>query len=331
MAHDIIFLLLGIVLIMAGGNFVTDGAVAVAQKFRISPMVIGLTVVAFGSSTPDLVVTLISVIEDHPQLAIGDIVGANIFDLTIVAGVIAIISPIVLSRQSWSFDLPMLLLSSVILFICGDDKLIDGKGFINTIDRTDGLLMLFFFGFFMYTLLKPVLSNRSKSEQQASAATAVKPKYNMAKASILIIAGLAALVFGGDWLVDGASGIARRIGMSEGLIGLTVVGIGNALPDLATSASAALKKQPGIALGNLVGACIFNVFFIIGLCATVKPMSSGSVNFIDYGTLVLASLLLVVFGSMRSSHTIRRGMGVVLIAVYVAYMTYLVLQMCGVL
>ncbi|WP_279129933.1 sodium:calcium antiporter [Muribaculum intestinale] len=145
-------------------------------------------------------------------------------------------------------------------------------------------------------------------------------------AAVCIVGGLAALVFGGQWLVDGASGLARRLGMSEALIGLTIVGIGSSIPDLSTSVIAAIKKQPQIAIGNVVGACIFNVFFIIGLCSTVKPLNAGSLTFVDFGTLVLGSLLVLLFGDVIVKRTITRLQGAILAGVYIAYMVYLVVN-----
>ena len=327
MFHDLIFLLLGLVMVIAGGNFLTDGAVSVARRFGISSLVIGLTVVAFGSSTPDFVISLISTLQHKSDLAIGDVVGANIFDLTLVAGVTALISPIVLKKNDYGFDLPMLMLSSVVLFICGDDKIIDGAP-ANFINRTDGLLMLFFYGFFLWRVLKGVNMQRVLSAATGKPLpqqdVAEKPKFGRLASAGLIVGGLALLVIGGDWLVDGASGLARRLGMSEGMVGLTIVGIGSSVPDLATSAIAAIKKQPGIALGNIVGSCLFNVFFIIGFCGTVHPLKASNITFVDFGMLVLASLLLLLFGSLGRAHRIGRWQGGVLVACYAAYFIYLV-------
>ena len=340
MFHDILFLLLGLVLIIAGGNYLTDGAVAVAKRFGISSLVIGLTIVAFGSSTPDFVVCFISTLSDKPELALGDVLGANIFDITLVIGIVALIAPVTISSEMAFKDLPMLALSSLALFICGDDRIVDGTN-LNLVNRTDGLMLLSLFVIFMcYTMAmvkRPATAplstaptgaatpSKEHSVENAEAAKAdssrpMKPWLS----AICILGGLAGLVFGGQWLVDGASGLARRLGMSEALIGLTIVGIGSSIPDLSTSVIAAVKKQPGIALGNVVGACIFNVFFIIGLCATIKPLQAGNLTFVDFGTLVLGSLLVLIFGDVIVKRTITRFQGAILVAVYVAYLVYLV-------
>lgn len=335
MTHDILFVLLGLALIIAGGNYLTDGAVAVAKRFGISNLVIGLTIVAFGSSTPDFVVCLISTLSGKSELALGDILGANIFDITLVVGVVALIAPIAISSEMAYKDLPMLTLSSFALFVCADDSLVDGTP-LDIVNRTDGLMLLSLFVIFMcYNVLmsrgasKPV-PHPAPAAQPHAVATAVaktpaKDKSMWLNAA-MIVGGLAGLVFGGQWLVSGATGVARHIGMSEALIGLTIVGIGSSIPDLSTSVIAAIKKQPGLALGNVVGACIFNVFFIIGLCATIHPLDAGKLTAVDFGTLLLGSVLLLIFGDMIVRRTITRLQGGLLVAVYVAYMTYLVLH-----
>ncbi|WP_295731078.1 calcium/sodium antiporter [uncultured Muribaculum sp.] len=339
MFHDILFLILGMVLIIAGGNYLTDGAVSVAKRFGISSLVIGLTIVAFGSSTPDFVVCFISTLSGKSELALGDILGANIFDITLVIGVVALIAPVTISSEMAFKDLPMLALSSLALFICADDRIVDGTP-LNIVNRTDGLMLLSLFVIFMcYTMAmvkrpavkplstapRPAPRAKERSVEKAEAADAdntrvMKPWL----AAACILGGLAALVFGGQWLVDGASGLARRLGMSEALIGLTIVGIGSSIPDLSTSVIAALKKQPGIAIGNVVGACIFNVFFIIGLCSTISPLRAGNLTSVDFGILVVGSLMVLLFGDVIVKRTITRGQGAILVAIYVAYMVYLI-------
>lgn len=332
MAHDIIFLILGIILIIAGGNYLTDGASAVARHFKVSNLVIGLTVVAFGSSTPDFVVCLTSTLSGKSQLALGDVVGANIFDILLVVGIVALVNPIHISKDMLWKDLPMLALASLALFFCGDDRLFDGTA--DYISRSDGLMLLAFFAIFMaYTFemarepqpLVPANATGNTSNKDAGGGKGMK----MWLAAVCIAGGLAALVVGGNWIVDGASGIALKAGLSEGMVGLTIVAIGSSVPDLATSVVAAVKKQPGIALGNVVGACIFNVFFIIGLCATIRPLDTGTISLVDFSTLVGGSLLLWLFGQIIGKRVITRGEGVVLALGYVAYITYLIVKAVG--
>lgn len=332
MLHDILFLILGIALIVAGGNFVTDGAVALARKFKVSNLVIGLTVVAFGSSTPDLVVCLTSTLQGKSQLAVGDIVGANLFDILMVIGVVALIKPIPLSRDMLRKDLPMLALASCAMFICADDIFFDGAT-VNLIDRTDGLMLLAFFTIFMIfslqTAKQPDVAPLSSAPDQAKHAetksTPTSPAMKLPLSIVYIIGGLAMLIVGGNWIVDGASGIALKAGWSEALIGLTIVAIGSSLPDLATSVIAAIKKQPGIALGNVVGACIFNVFFIIGLCSSISPLHTGTITFVDFASLAGGAVLVWAFGQFFGKRVINRFEGAILVLGYIAYMTYLVI------
>lgn len=332
MGHDIIFLLMGIVLIIAGGNYMTDGAAAVARHFKVSNLVIGLTVVAFGSSTPDFVVCLTSTLNGKSQLALGDVVGACMFDILFVVGVVALINPIKMSKDMLWKDLPMLVLATLALFFCGDDKLFDGTP--NFISRTDGLMMLAFFIIFMAYTFEMTKEPQNQGPVPSPDATGTppsttsqeKPKMPMWLAGVCIAGGLAALIVGGNWIVDGASGLALKAGMSEGLVGLTIVAIGSSVPDLATSVVAAIKRQPGIALGNVVGACLFDVFFALGFCATLRPLDTGTISLVDFSALAGAAMLLWIFGQIIGKRVITRGEGAVLTFCYIAYMTYLVIS-----
>lgn len=364
MFHDILFLILGLILIVAGGNYLTDGAEAVARRFHVSKLVIGLTVVAFGSSTPDLVISLMSTLEGKSSLALGDIVGANIFDLLFVVGVMAVITPVPIGKDMENKDIFMLVLSSLTLFFCGDDVLFDGSH-CNMVSRTDGLMLLAFFAIFMaytFSMAKPEPVKLKEAPDSARASQRPDPlpvsrqpaplaadeaharrltpalllrriRGDIARtgngaqsiwlSAVMIVGGLAALVIGGNWIVDGASAIALKAGLSEAMVGLTIVAFGSSAPDLATSAIAAWKRQPQIALGNVVGACAFNVFFIIGVCATCRPLDAGTITFIDFTTLVAAAVLLWIFGATRS-RGVSRPEGILLIALYLGYTAYVI-------
>lgn len=328
MLHDILFLIMGLALIIVGGNAVTDGAVAVARKFNVSNLVIGLTVVAFGSSAPDFVVCLTSTLADKSQMALGDVIGANTFDILLCVGIVAMIRPIVLTPEMVIKDLPMLMLSSLVIFFCGDDILFDGAK-ADIISRTDGLMMLGFFAIFMAYTLQGAKTQRLANivaGKPAPAEPATPPVTNrqLWKAAAYIAAGLVALVIGGNWIVDGASGLAIKAGLSESLVGLTIVAIGSSLPDMATSVAAAVKNHPGIAIGNIVGAGIFNIFFILGFCSTVAPLNSGNISLVDFSTLAGGSILLWLFGSVFGRGKIGRLEGAILALGYVAYMIYLI-------
>lgn len=348
MLGDILYFIFGLALIIGGANILTDGASAVARRFKVSDLVIGLTIVAIGSSTPDLVVAITSTLEHKSQLAVGDVVGANLFDILIVVGIVALMRPLRPSRTMLNQDFPMLLISSAALFFCADDTIIDGSP-ANLMDRTDGLMLLCLFSIFMWNTFlaakspvnpAPPISpvphvNPVPSSPPVPPVNPVKnnpTRYLQSLmsrylwfAALCVVAGLAALVIGGNWLVDGASGIARLLGMSEALIGLTIVAFCGAAPDLATAVTATLKGKQGIAMGSVIGGCIINVFLVLGLSATIMPLDASGFDFVDFGTLLLGSVLLLLFSRILTPGRITRWQGILLILLYVAYMLHTIL------
>lgn len=338
MAQHIIFLIVGIALIIAGGNYVTNGSVAIANKFHLSPLLIGLTVVAFGSSTPDFVVSLVSTLHGKTGLATGNIVGAVIFDMLLVVGIMSLIKPLNVSKSALNTDLPVMVLGALLLFVCAQTHLFDPHA-ADVISRADGIIMLLFFSLYMFHIIisakKDKLSQANiappapaPANDTPSASDAAKPKkpMNMVLAIVCILGGLGALVIGGQWIVNSASAIAKHYGMSEALIGLTIVGIGSSLPDLATSLVASIKGQTALALGNVVGACIMDILFVLGACALVHPLDVETISFVDFGTLAVASILLLVFAIFGRKKGINRAEGAFLVLCYIAYMVYLVMK-----
>ena len=357
MIHDIIFLILGLALLVAGANYVTDGAVAVARRFKVSNLMIGLTVVALGSTLPDIVVCVESAFQDKPALAMGEVIGANIFDLLLVVGIMGIVRPMKVSNIMRRQDLPILFIASAALWIAGDSILFD-RAAHNVIDRSSGLMLIVIFVFYMWFMILTTgksdsldndneaddipeastpASAKSENTGIAAAHTArgelsiLKSKMSELKGKqwfswILIVAGLAALVVGGNWVVDGASGLALKVGMSQAMVALTVVAIGNALPDLVTSVTATVKGASGIALGNIVGSCVINALLTIGLSSLVIPLRADSIGFVDFITLVGASALLWIVPNMLKSKNIGRVFGVILAALYVAYMVFTIIR-----
>lgn len=323
MFHDILFLILGLALVLAGANYLTDGATAIAKRFNLSDLVIGMTVVAFGSSTPDLVVSLTSTLQDKGAMAVANIVGANIFDIFLVIGICALVRPVVIGKATLQKVFPMVILSSVVMFLVACDVLVDGLS-ANFIDRSDGLILLCFFAINCVVTYMVSKSPDTLSSNAGNTEVSKRP-VKMWLAAAMVCGGLAGLVIGGNWFVSSASGIAEKSGMSESLVGLTIVAIGSSLPDLTTSLIAAIKGHSGIAVGNIVGSCVLNVFFIIGLCATIKPLELGTVNAIDFGVLVFGSLLIWLFGWVWGKRTINRPEGAMLVACYVGYILYLIL------
>lgn len=314
---SIIELIGGLVLILVGANILTDGAASVAKRFHISSLVIGLTVVAFGTSAPELTVSVVSALKGSGDMAIGNVVGSNIFNTLMIVGCTAAIVPLSMNRGTLSKEIPLCILASVVLFILGNEVLLDGAA-ANSISRSDGLLLLCFFSIFLgYTFAI------ARNPEAGSDETPVK-MMPIWRASVYIVAGLAGLVYGGDFFVSGASDIARKLGVSESVIGLTLVAGGTSLPELATSIVAALKKNAEMAIGNVIGSNLFNIFLVLGCSATIHPLTMRGIDDIDLGALIGSSVLLYLFGLFFKKRTITRWEGIFMALCYVGYTVYLI-------
>ncbi|MDE6268776.1 MAG: calcium/sodium antiporter [Muribaculaceae bacterium] len=321
---NIVWLVVGLILILAGANALTDGAASIARRMGISDLVVGLTVVAFGTSAPELAISVISASAGNASLAIGNVVGSNIFNILIIIGVTAMVRPIVVEKSVMSLEIPMVILSSVLLLVLGNSGWLDGSG-INQVSRVSGIFLLVFFLLFMrYTFAsakRPELSVSEKDPAEDEKKTA--PEMAVWKAVVFVLAGLAALVWGGDKFVDGASGIASALGVSDAVIGLTIVAAGTSLPELATSIVAAVKGKPGLAIGNVIGSNIFNVLMVLGLAGTITPLPFGTIGNLDLLTLLSASVVFWLFGWFFRPRTITRWEGAVMALGYVAYVLVL--------
>ena len=314
---DFLWLIIGVALILIGANALTDGAASVAKRFHISPLVIGLTIVAFGTSAPELTVSVVSALKGSAGLAIGNVIGSNIFNCLMIVGCTAAIVPIQISKGTLSKEIPLCLLAAIVLFVCANDQLINGLS-ANSMSRSEGLLLLCFFAIFMgYTF---AIAHNGQAEDTAI------PTLSVGRSTLYIIGGLAGLIYGGQCFVDGASGIARSLGVSESVIGLTLVAGGTSLPELATSVVAALKKNPEMAVGNVIGSNLFNVFFVLGCSASITAMPVQGISSLDLGMHIAACLLLFIFGLFFRQRTITRIEGIALVACYIGYTTYLILQ-----
>lgn len=295
---NILLLIGGLILILLGANGLTDGAASVAKRFRIPPIVIGLTIVAFGTSAPELTVSVSSALKGSADIAIGNVVGSNIFNTLMIVGCTALFAPIVITRNTLRKEIPLCILSSIVLLICANDAFLD-KAPENILNRVDGLLLLCFFLIFMgYTFAiasKPVTMEQQAEHPVIEEETEIK-SLPWWQSILYIIGGLAALIYGGQLFVDGATGIARNLGVSESIIGLTLVAGGTSLPELATSIVAALKKNPEIAIGNVIGSNLFNIFFVLGCSASITPLHLSGITNFDLFTLVGSGILLWLFG-----------------------------------
>lgn len=325
MLLSIAYLIAGLALILVGANILTDGSAALARRIGISDLIVGLTVVAFGTSTPELVISVLSAARDTAGLAVGNVVGSNIFNILVIVGITAIVRPISVGRGIMSTEIPLVILSSLLLIVMANGPLLDGAP-LSVITRVDGIILLIFFILFMRETLVRSRRRPAPAPEAASGPTA-KPAANeipLAKSLVFIVLGLAGLIIGGDRFVAGASDIARGMGVSDAVIGLTIVAVGTSLPELAASVAAALKGNSDMALGNVIGSNVFNIFLVLGAAATVRPLPLGDVTAVDLGTLMGASLLFWICGWLVGRRTITRGEGVMLTALYVAYMVWLV-------
>lgn len=313
---NVIWLLSGLLLILIGAHGLTDGAASIAAHLKIPPIVIGLTIVAFGTSAPELTVSLSSALKGNADIAIGNVVGSNIFNTLMIVGCTALFTPIVVTRNTLRKEIPLCVLASIVLLICANDIWLD-KAQENVLSATDGLILLCFFAIFIgYTFA--IASNGSDTGKEN-----IK-QLSMWKSLLFILAGLAALILGGQWFVNGASGIARSMGVSESVIGLTLVAAGTSLPELATSIVAALKKNPEIAIGNAIGSNLFNIFFVLGCSASVAPMRLGNITNFDLLTLLASSILLWILALLFAKRTITRLEGVIMISGYLLYTLILI-------
>ena len=278
---DIVFIIIGLALVLAGANFLTEGAAAVAEKFHVSEFVIGLTIVAVGTSMPEFVVSSSAAFRGSCDMAIGNVVGSNIFNVFLILGLCALISPLPMTKNNVRFDIPLTFLASFILFAFTSDTLL-GTGSVDRIGRIEGAIM-----FLCYIALMIYTIRTSKQDNPAGNA---EPRMKMWKAAIAIAGGLVALIFGSRMFVDGASELARRMGISEAMIAITLVAGGTSLPELASSVVSIIKGQKGMALGNVLGSNIFNILFILGSCSVIRPLTLGDIDIIDILMVLLSAL-----------------------------------------
>lgn len=325
MLLSVFYLILGLVLILVGANALTDGASAIARRSGISELVIGLTIVAFGTSSPELVITIVSAVQGSSELAVGNVVGSNIFNVLVIIGLTALLRPMKIGKTIMNNEIPMVLLSSLILLVMGNGPLLDGSSEA-LLSRVDGLILLLFFAVFMRYTFSQARHPRVDEGQLATGIDqpAKSASMGMVKAWIWTVGGLAMLVWGGDRFVDGASALARGMGVSDAVIGLTIVAVGTSLPELAASVVAALKGQPGLALGNVIGSNIFNIFLVAGVGAVIRPLQFGSIGNVDLLVLTGACLVFWLFARIIRTRTITRGEGAFMLLSYIAYTAWLI-------
>ena len=317
MIADILLFIVGLALILSGANALTDGASSIAKRMKVSELVIGLTIVAFGTSAPELAVSAISAIKGNGDIALGNVVGSNLFNTLMIIGCTVLVRPLKVSRLLIKKEIPLCILASfVLILLCADAT----EGCVaGGLSRTDGLVLLCFMAIF----LSHTFSIAAGEEQNASE-SGIK-EMPLWRAILFSIGGLLFLIAGGESFVRGASGLARALGASESLIAVTIVAGGTSLPELATSVVAALKGRSEMAVGNVVGSNLFNIFLILGLSSIISPIKLAGIGAIDLGMVLLSSIVLWFVGVFYKERTITRAEGALMIALYVAYTLYLIL------
>lgn len=314
-----ILFLIGFIILIKGADFLVEGSASIAKKLKISNIVIGLTIVAFGTSTPELVVNIFASAQGNTEIAIGNILGSNIANILLILGISAMIYPLASKKNTTWKEIPLSLLAACLVGVMANDILID-KSTYSGLTRSDGMIFLAFFAIFLYYVFG--ISRTTKAEDE----TQKIENIGYAKSSFFIIIGLAGLMFGGKWIVDGAVKIAEYFSVSEALIGLTVVAVGTSLPELATSAVAAYKKQTDIAIGNVVGSNLFNIFWILGVSSLIRPLPFNANNNSDILMTIMANVILFSIMFIGKKHTIERWQGGIMVAIYIGYVVFLILK-----
>ena len=312
MILNVLFILVGIVLVLWGADRLTDGAVAVAEKMKMPQIVIGLTIVAMGTSMPEFCVSLVSALKGTTDLAVGNIVGSNIFNTLLIVGVSAWVAPMTILKSTVRKDIPFVLFASVILLV----MCLDGN-----ISRLDAGILFVLFLVFMYVTLKGAKTKDDDTTAKTDSIEDNKKPMATWLSIVWIIVGLACLIGGSNLFVEGATKVAEHIGVSEAVIGLTIVAGGTSLPELATSVVSARKGNSGIAIGNVLGSNVFNILAILGVTGVITPMHLQGITMLDLSMMVVSALLVWLFSFTK--YKIARWEGIVLTIVFIGYMVVL--------
>lgn len=312
MIQNIVFIAIGFAMLMVGAKWLVDGSSAIARKYHIPEIVIGLTIVSIGTSMPELMVSFTSALEGHSDISVGNVIGSNLCNLLLILGLTSIVTPLVFSKTTKDYDISIMLFSTIIVLLLAN------KG--NILSRADGILLLVLFIFFiLYTIKIAQKSMNNCKENEVEI-----PKGKMIISVIKILVGIVLLKFGGDISVNNAVEVAQILGVSERIIGVTIVAIGTSLPELITSIVAAFKKEIDIAIGNIVGSNIFNLLLILGVSATISPIVYSIEYNLDFILLSIASLLLLCFAMFGKKDTMTRFNGLIYLLMYGGYMASLI-------
>lgn len=313
-----ILFLIGFVLLVKGADVLVSGASSIAKKYNISDMVVGLTIVSFGTSLPELIINILSSLQGQSELAIGNVFGSNVANLLLILGIASIICPLPIKRNTILTEIPFSLIATLLVGFLANATIFDNRTELY-ISRTDGVVLLVFFIMFMAYIYNVTKTNHDEVIEEDN--TPIMPMF---KSIIFIVLGMAALFLGGKWVVDGAVKMAQNFGWSESFIGLTVVAIGTSLPELVTSAVAAYRRNIDIAVGNVVGSNIFNLLWILGISALINPLPFDTLSNTDIVMMIFASTLLIIAIPIGKKNTIDRWNGILFLLIYVGYIYYLV-------
>lgn len=312
---DIAILMLGFLMLIKGADFFVDGSSSIAKKFNIPPMVIGLTLVAFGTSAPELAVSIDAALAKSNGLVFGNVIGSNIANTLLILGLSAALAPIKISFKTISKEMPFLIISTLAMSVMAVDKLVDNSS--NLLSRVDGIILLLLFVLYIFSMIDVSRNNKDKDSEEVI----LMP---LSKSIVLSVFGLGSIVLGADLTVTSAVSLAALLGLSETLIGLTVVAIGTSLPELITSVVAAKKGENEIAIGNIIGSNIFNILLVLGVSASINPIEISSVNYIDLIILIIATLATTFI--MYTGSKISKWEGRLMYLSYFIYIAYLIVK-----
>ncbi|MCT4605836.1 MAG: calcium/sodium antiporter [Marinisporobacter sp.] len=310
-----ILLVIGFILLIKGADYFVEGAVYIAKLLKISPMLIGLTIVAFGTSSPEAAVSIRAAMKGMGGIALGNAIGSNLFNISVVVGITAIVNPLKVERETVRKEIPFTFLSSILLLLLMMDIKLQGF-YKNQLTRGDGLVLLSFFIIFMYYLFEVARNNREKNIEEDAV------NISMGKKLFFTLGGFVAILVGGELVVRSSTKIATDFGISETLVGLTIAAIGTSLPEMITCITAAAKKHSDLAVGNIVGSNIFNILFVLGTSSIVSPISVEEKLFVDVLFMIGYTSILFIFS--KTHHQITRMEGSILFLSYIVYMVYII-------
>ena len=317
MIISLILLIIGFIVLIKGSDMFVDGASSIATNFKLSKILIGLTIVAFGTSAPELAVSVQALMNSSGDIVLGNVIGSNIVNTLLILGIASIICPLRVKNNTVKKELPMSLLISTILAVLFCDSYFDLE-LVNTLTRSDGIVIVLFFLVFVYYLITTM---RNKVDEDLEE----KPKYSLKKSIIFTVIGIVALIVGSDLVVESAVNIASKLGVSERFISLTVIALGTSLPELVTTITAALKKEQDILIGNIVGSNIFNICIVLGIpVALIGAIKPSTFSMFDLCMLLVSSAMLFVFAS--TDHKITKREGALMLLTFVAYYAYIIIQ-----